>query len=199
VNVTVRPAGDQGALIELPDNGAAVRLAGLLREERSDLLDVVIGHTTVLVTWAGEKPDLDDAVKRALVAEAGPAGRLVEIPVVYDGPDLDEVAQLTGLSPEEVIARHTGAEHVAAFIGFQPGFAYLTGGDTLLHVPRRDVPRTRVPGGTVAIAGPYSGVYPRESPGGWRLLGSTTALMFDPAREPPALLAPGDRVRFVVA
>jgi KipI family sensor histidine kinase inhibitor len=199
VNVTVRPAGDQGALIELPDNGAAVRLAGLLREERSDLLDVVIGHTTVLVTWAGEKPDLDDAVKRALVAEAGPAGRLVEIPVVYDGPDLDEVARLTGLSPEEVIARHTGAEHVAAFIGFQPGFAYLTGGDTLLHVPRRDVPRTSVPGGTVAIAGPYSGVYPRESPGGWRLLGSTTALMFDPAREPPALLAPGDRVRFVVA
>jgi len=199
VNVTVRPAGDQGALIELPDNGAAVRLAGLLREERSDLLDVVIGHTTVLVTWAGEKPDLDDAVKRALVAEAGPAGRLVEIPVVYDGPDLDEVARLTGLSPEEVIARHTGAEHVAAFIGFQPGFAYLTGGDTLLHVPRRDVPRTRVPGGTVAIAGPYSGVYPRESPGGWRLLGSTSALMFDPAREPPALLAPGDRVRFVVA
>ena len=199
MNVTVRPAGDQGALIELPDNGAAVRLAGLLREERSDLLDVVIGHTTVLVTWAGEKPDLDDAVKRALVAEAGPAGRLVEIPVVYDGPDLDEVARLTGLSPEEVIARHTGAEHVAAFIGFQPGFAYLTGGDTLLHIPRRDVPRTRVPGGTVAIAGPYSGVYPRDSPGGWRLLGSTTALMFDPAREPPALLAPGDRVRFVVA
>jgi len=199
VNVTVRPAGDQGALIELPDNGAAVRLGSVLREERSDLLDVVIGHTTVLVTWAGEKPDLDDAVKRALVAEAGPAGRLVEIPVVYDGPDLDEVARLTGLSPEEVIARHTGAEHVAAFIGFQPGFAYLTGGDTLLHVPRRDVPRTRVPGGTVAIAGPYSGVYPRESPGGWRLLGSTTALMFDPAREPPALLAPGDRVRFVVA
>ena len=199
MNVTVRPAGDQGALIELPDNGAALRLAGLLREERSDLLDVVIGHTTVLVTWAGEKPDLGDAVKRALVAEAGPAGRLVEIPVVYDGPDLDEVARLTGLSPEEVIARHTGAEHVAAFIGFQPGFAYLTGGDTLLHVPRRDAPRTRVPGGTVAIAGPYSGVYPRESPGGWRLLGSTTALMFDPAREPPALLAPGDRVRFVVA
>ena len=199
MNVTVRPAGDQGALVELPDNGAALRLAGLLREERSDLLDVVIGHTTVLVTWAGEKPDLGDAVKRALVAEAGPAGRLVEIPVVYDGPDLDEVAQLTGLSPEEVIARHTGAEHVAAFIGFQPGFAYLTGGDTLLHVPRRDAPRTRVPGGTVAIAGPYSGVYPRESPGGWRLLGSTTALMFDPAREPPALLAPGDRVRFVVA
>jgi KipI family sensor histidine kinase inhibitor len=199
VNVTVRPAGDHGALIELPDNGAAVRLAGLLREERSDLLDVVIGHTTVLVTWVGEIPDLGDAAERALVSEAGPAGRLVEIPVVYDGPDLDEVARLTGLSPEEVIARHTGAEHVAAFIGFQPGFAYLTRGDELLHVPRRDVPRTRVPGGTVAIAGPYSGVYPRESPGGWRLLGSTTALMFDPAREPPALLAPGDRVRFVVA
>ncbi len=105
----------------------------------------------------------------------------VEIPVTYDGPDLDEVAQLTGLSPREVVARHTGAEHVAAFLGFQPGFAYLTGGDELLHVPRRDVPRTVVPGGTVAIAGPYSGVYPRDSPGGWRLLGSTTAVAVRPA------------------
>jgi KipI family sensor histidine kinase inhibitor len=128
-----------------------------------------------------------------------PAGRLVEIPVVYDGPDLAEVAGLTGLSPEAVIARHTGAEHVAAFLGFQPGFAYLTGGDEALHVPRREVPRTQVRGGTVAIAGPYSGVYPRDSPGGWRLLGSTATVMFDPAREPPALLAPGDRVRFVPA
>jgi KipI family sensor histidine kinase inhibitor len=98
-----------------------------------------------------------------------------------------------------VVTRHTSAEHVAAFLGFQPGFAYLTGGDERLHVPRRDVPRTQVPGGTVAIAGPYSGVYPRDSPGGWRLLGSTTAVMFDPAGEPPALIAPGDRVRFVAA
>ncbi len=190
----IRPAGDRGSLIEAPDNATAVRLARLLRAERSDLVDIVVGHTTVLVTWAAEPADLGELV---LMPEPEQPGRPVEIPVVYNGPDLEEVARLTGLSQEEVVARHTGAEHVAAFLGFQPGFAYLTGGDELLHVPRREVPRTRVPGGTVAIAGPYSGVYPRDSPGGWRLLGSTTAAMFDPAREPPALLAPGDRVRFV--
>jgi KipI family sensor histidine kinase inhibitor len=199
MSAVVRPAGDRGSLVELPDNASAVRLARLLREERSDLVDVVIGHTTVLVTWADEAADLDPIAERALAPQPDPVGRLVEIPVTYDGPDLDEVAQLTGLSREEVIARHTGAEHVAAFLGFQPGFAYLTGGDELLRVPRREVPRTVVPGRTVAIAGPYSGVYPRDSPGGWRLLGSTTSVMFDPARDPPALLTPGDRVRFVAA
>ncbi len=192
----IRPAGDRASLIELPDNASAVRLARLLRAERPDLVDVVVGHTTVLVTWADETAELGTL---PIASGPGPAGRLIEIPVVYDGPDLDEVAQLTGLSPEEVVARHTGVEHVAAFLGFQPGFAYLTGGDVGLHVPRREVPRTHVPGGTVAIAGPYSGVYPRESPGGWRLLGSTTAVLFDPTREPPALLAPGDRVLFVAA
>ena len=190
----VRPAGDRGSLIELPDNATAVRLARSLRAGMPELLDVVVGHRTVLVTWLGAAPELGGLV---LTAEPEPAGRLVEIPVIYDGPDLDEVARLTGLSPEEVVARHAAAEHVAAFLGFQPGFAYLTGGDELLRVPRRDVPRTVVPGGTVAIAGPYSGVYPRDSPGGWRLLGSTTAVMFDARREQPALLAPGDRVRFV--
>jgi KipI family sensor histidine kinase inhibitor len=199
MSVTVRRAGDRGSLIELPDNAAAVRVARRLREERPDLVDVVIGHATVLVTWIDEVVDLGVIVERALVPELEIVGRSVDIPVTYDGPDLDEVARLTGLSQEEVVARHTGAVHVAAFLGFQPGFAYLTGGDELLHVPRREVPRTQVPGGTVAIAGPYSGVYPRDSPGGWRLLGSTPTAMFDPAREPPALLAPGDRVRFVAA
>lgn len=196
MSVTVRRAGDRGSLIELADNAAAVRLARSLRAERPDLVDVVVGHKTVLVTWDHDAVDLGELV---LGPEPEPAGRLVEIPVVYDGPDLEEVGRLTGLSQEEVVARHVGAEHVAAFLGFQPGFAYLTGGDELLHVPRREVPRTHVPGGSVAIAGPYSGVYPRDSPGGWRLLGTTTSVMFDPAREPPALLAPGDRVRFVVA
>lgn len=197
MKLSVRRAGDRGSLIDVPDNAAAVRLARLLREERPDLVDVVVGHSTVLVTWSGEAADLGAIAERAAVPEPEPVGRSIEIPVTYDGPDLDEVARLTSLSPEEVIARHTGVEHVAAFLGFQPGFAYLIGGDELLHVPRRDVPRTHVPGGAVAIAGPYSGVYPRDSPGGWRLLGSTTAVMFDPTREPPALLAPGDRVRFV--
>jgi KipI family sensor histidine kinase inhibitor len=197
MTVSVRPAGDRGSLVELPDNPAAVRLARLLREERSDLVDVVIGHTTVLVIWAGGVADLGAIAARALAGSPEPAGRLVELPVQYDGPDLDEVARLVGISPEEVVARHTGSEHVVAFLGFQPGFAYLVGGDELLHVPRREVPRTRVPGGSVAIAGLYSGVYPRDSPGGWRLLGSTATTMFDPGRESPALLRPGDRVRFV--
>jgi len=199
MNVTIRRAGDRGSLIEFPDNAAAVRAARLLREEPSGLVDIVIGHATVLVTWVEEVSDLVPIVERALVPEPEMVGRSVEIPVRYDGPDLDEVARLTGLSQEEVVARHTGVEHVAAFLGFQPGFAYLLGGDEELHVPRREVPRTRVPGGTVAIAGPYSGVYPRDSPGGWRLLGSTATAMFEPAREPPALLTPGDRVRFVAA
>jgi KipI family sensor histidine kinase inhibitor len=197
MNIAVRRAGDRGALVDLPDNAAAVRLARVLREDWLDVADVVVGHTTVLVTWAGDAVDLDAIAARALVDEPVPVGRLVEIPVSYDGPDLDVVGELTGLSKEEVVARHTGAEHVAAFLGFQPGFAYLTGGDERLQVPRRDVPRTVVPGGTVAIAGPYSGVYPRESPGGWRLLGSPPAAMFDPGRAAPALLTPGDRVRFV--
>ena len=199
MSVPIRQAGDRGALLELPDNAAAVRVARLLRAERPELVDVVVGHTTVLVTWLDEVAGLDAIAARALEPEAQRPGPLVEIPVTYDGPDLDEVARLTGLSREEVVARHAGAEHVVAFLGFQPGFAYLVGGDELLHVPRREVPRTHVPGGSVAVAGPYSGVYPRDSPGGWRLLGSTASVLFDAGREPPALLAPGDRVRFVVA
>lgn len=201
MNVTIRPAGDRGALVDVPDNAVAVRLARLLREERSELVDVVVGHATVLVTWAdaAHVAGLFDFADRALQPAPELVGRMVEIPVSYDGPDLDEVSDLTGLSPNEVVSRHTSAEHAVAFLGFQPGFAYLIGGDERLFVPRRDTPRTRVPSGTVAIAGPYSGVYPRDSPGGWRLLGTTTTPMFDADRDEPALLAPGDRVRFVAA
>jgi KipI family sensor histidine kinase inhibitor len=197
--VSVRPAGDRGALVELPDNAAAVRLARVLRDERHELVDIVVGHRTVLVTWPGGSliPELATLVERARSPGPDPEGRRIEIPVSYRGPDLLDVARLTGLSAEEVVARHTAAEHVVAFLGFQPGFAYLVGGDELLTVPRLDEPRTQVPAGSVAIAGPYSGVYPRESPGGWRLLCSTATAMFDAAREAPALLAPGDRVRFV--
>jgi KipI family sensor histidine kinase inhibitor len=198
-DVRVRSAGDRAALVELPDNAVAVRLARVLRDERPGLVDVVVGHQTVLVTWPGGTaiPELATLVERVLSAGHDLEGRRIEIPVSYDGPDLLDVARLTGRSPEEVVARHTAAEHVVAFLGFQPGFAYLVGGDELLNVPRLDEPRTQVPAGSVAIAGPYSGVYPRASPGGWRLLGSTVTLMFDAAREVPALLAPGDRVRFI--
>jgi KipI family sensor histidine kinase inhibitor len=198
-DISVRPAGDHGALVELPDNAAAVRLARVLWNEQHELVDVVVGHRTVLVTWPGGTaiPELAPLLERALSPGPDPEGRQIEIPVSYEGPDVLDVARLTGLSPEEVVARHTAAEHVVAFLGFLPGFAYLVGGDELLHVPRLDEPRTQVPAGSVAIAGPYSGVYPRASPGGWRLLGSTSTPMFDAARESPALLAPGDRVRFI--
>jgi KipI family sensor histidine kinase inhibitor len=191
----VRPAGDRASLIELVDNEAATRLGRALLA-RGDYVDVVVGHETVLVTWEHEEPVLD--LQSSLAAPA-PAGRDVELRVRYDGPDLAEVAAHAGVSPEEVVGRHTGAAYLVGFLGFQPGFAYLLGGDELLHVPRRDEPRTLVPAGSVAVAGPYSAVYPRASPGGWRLLGSTAAVMFDAARETPALLAPGDRVRFVAA
>ncbi|MDQ1536043.1 MAG: hypothetical protein QOE58_436 [Actinomycetota bacterium] len=129
----------------------------------------------------------------------GGDSRVVEIVVHYDGPDLQEVAELTGMSADEVVSAHCGAAWRVAFAGFAPGFAYLTGGDTRLQVPRRREPRTAVPAGSVAIAGEFSAVYPRSSPGGWQLLGHTDAVMWDVDRQPPALLQPGAVVRFVDA
>ncbi len=110
-----------------------------------------------------------------------------------------EIAQLTGLGVDEVIRRHQRAEYVVAFVGFAPGFGYLVGGDPALRVPRRSTPRTRVPAGSVALAGEFTGVYPREGPGGWQLIGRTEAVLWDLDRQPPALLAPGTRVRFVAS
>jgi len=191
----ILPAGDRALLVEVDDNAAAVRLARRLHGH-PELVDVVPGQRTVLVTWTGERPELDLASGDNDAVAAGP---LVEVPVRYDGDDLADVARLVGVSVDDVIELHTGAEHTVAFLGFAPGFAYLLGGDERLHVPRLETPRPRVPAGSVAVAGPYSAVYPRESPGGWRLLGRTDLAFFDPAREPPALLAPGDRVRFLRA
>lgn len=146
----------------------------------------------------------EDWVRRRLLAttETTPAvhSRLVEIPVEYGGergPDLAEVAVALGLSAEEVVARHHAAEYRVAMLGFSPGFPYLLGLDPRLALPRRATPRTRVPAGSVAIGGAQTGIYPRESPGGWHVIGWTPRTLFDPARESPALLAPGDRVRFV--
>jgi KipI family sensor histidine kinase inhibitor len=121
----------------------------------------------------------------------------VVLPVSYDGADLDDVAKLTGLGRDEVVALHASATYTVRFCGFAPGFGYLDGLDERLHVARRDQPRTSVPAGSVAIAGEFTGVYPRSSPGGWRLLGRTEQPLWDLARTPPALLAPGTTVRFV--
>jgi KipI family sensor histidine kinase inhibitor len=131
--------------------------------------------------------------------ETAPTSHEVEIVVRYDGPDLDEVAAHTGMTRTEVIDAHTGTPWRVAFGGFAPGFAYLVGGDPRLQVPRRERPRPSVPAGSVGLAGEFSGVYPRSSPGGWQLLGTTDAVLWDADREPPALLGPGTTVRFVDA
>lgn len=125
--------------------------------------------------------------------------REIVIPVCYGdefGPDLLEVAAHAGITHHEVVARHTATEYTVAMLGFAPGFPYLLGLDPALHVPRRANPRTRVPAGSVAIGGAQTGIYPRELPGGWHLIGRTPLTLFDPDRKPPCLLAPGDRVRF---
>lgn len=123
----------------------------------------------------------------------------IEIPVCYGGgfgPDLAEVARLAQLDPREVVARHAAGDYRVAMLGFAPGFPYLLGLDPVLHAPRRAHPRTRVPAGSVAIGGAQTGIYPRELPGGWQIVGRTPLVLFDTARDPPALLAPGQRVRF---
>ncbi len=197
--IEVRRSGEHAVLLELPDNAGAVRVAQRLME-CTGLVDVVPGHRTVLATWDEEPEELLALAEAALGdRDEPPAATLTEIPLRYDGPDLHEVARLTALSPEEIADRHLQAEYVVGFLGFAPGFAYLLGGDERLRVQRRAEPRQMVPAGSVALAGPYSGVYPRESPGGWQLIGSTTTVLFDPGRRPPALLAAGDRVRFVAA
>src|SRR5207344_151923 len=159
--------------------------------------EVVPAARTVLVEFRR----VDRAALEMLLvpteAAPRPHGPIVEIPVVYDGVDLDDVAKATGLSRAEVIEVHSGVVYAAAFLGFTPGWAYLVGLPEVLHVPRRATPRTAVPAGSVAIANEFRGVYPTVSPGGWNLLGHTSATMFDVGRDKPALVTAGDRVRFV--
>jgi inhibitor of KinA len=135
-------------------------------------------------------------------ADTGIAGRSVEIPVRYggeDGPDLAALATHAGLGEDEVVARHCAVEYRVAMLGFSPGFPYLLGLDPRLAMPRLDTPRTRVPAGSVGIGGAQTGIYPQAGPGGWRIIGRTTLALFDPLHDPPTLLAPGDRVRFIAA
>ena len=125
------------------------------------------------------------------------AGRAHEIPVTSEGEDLPEVCQALGLSPAEFWKAFLGTSYVVGFLGFSPGFAYLYGLPRRLHRPRRPTPRVSVPAGSLAMAGPYVGIYPATMPGGWNLLGGASAALFDPVRNPPTLFAPGDEVRFV--
>jgi KipI family sensor histidine kinase inhibitor len=202
VVVRFLPVGDAAVLVELDDLAATLALFAAVEGARLDgVTDLVPGARTLLVRF-----DADRVGAGALVAAiralptggaSAPRARTVEIPVRYEGDDLAEVADLLGIAPQEVVRRHTGTDYTVAFTGFAPGFAYLTGGDGGLDVPRRSTPRTRIPAGAVGLAGPFSGVYPRESPGGWQIIGVTGAEMWNLRRPRPALLQPGDHVRFV--
>ncbi|MEV0847407.1 allophanate hydrolase subunit 1 [Streptomyces sp. NPDC049954] len=196
----VLPCADHALLLELPGLDAVQALYAALRADPpAGVSDLVPAARTLLLHLA---PGADvAAVERAVRAvrpEAGGrgAGELVRVPVVYDGADLAEVAALAGIGPREVVRLHTGAEWTVAFGGFAPGFGYLVGGPPELTVPRRTESRTRVPAGSVGLAGEFSGIYPRSSPGGWQLIGRTGLPVWQVDRDPPALLRPGVRVRF---
>jgi len=195
-------AGTAAVLVEVDEPEQVDGLYAALAESPvPGMVDVVPGARTVLVMFdpaisTGER--LVAAIAARPPSATGASdGHVVEILVSYDGEDLAEVARSTGLDTREVVRRHTDACYTFAFGGFAPGFAYLTGLDPLLRLPRRAVPRLRVPSGSVAIADRFTSVYPRESPGGWHLLGHTETVMWDLDRDPPALLVPGCRVRFV--
>jgi KipI family sensor histidine kinase inhibitor len=203
--VKVRVAGERGLLVEVEDLETVHRLHAALRElDPPGVVELVPAYRTVLIVADPAQAEvLDDLAARLPHLELPPAeavaGETVEIPVSYDGEDLPEVAGMTGLEPEEVVRRHTAPEYTVAFLGFSPGFPYLVGLDPALEVPRRDTPRTSIPAGSVGLAGNQTGIYPTASPGGWQLIGRTSVTLFDPARDPPALLAPGTRLRFTVA
>lgn len=195
-------ASDRSLLVEAADLDEAMRL-DLAWDGVPGIVERIPGARTVLVRFDPVRVSSSSlaAVLSATVVDAEhvPHTREVTIPVQYDGSDLSEAASLLSVSAEELVNRHLAADWQVAFSGFAPGFGYVVGSDPLFDVPRRSSPRTRVPAGSVALAGAFTGVYPRESPGGWQLIGRTDAVMWDIDRDPPALLAPGTSVRFVAS
>jgi KipI family sensor histidine kinase inhibitor len=199
----IRWAGPRALLVELDSLDAVLSLHSRLREKpAAGQVDVLAAARTVLIVFdsranARSARDALAQLDTAQVRGSTASGQPLKIEVVYDGEDLAEVGRLTGLGTDGVIAAHTGQVWTAAFGGFAPGFAYLVGENDALSVPRRGTPRTAVPAGSVALAGNFSAVYPRRSPGGWQLVGRTSARMWDLQREQPALVRPGSRVRYV--
>jgi allophanate hydrolase subunit 1 len=219
MTVRIRRYGGEALLIEVEDGGE-VGGAGDVGAVYADLLqlrdagrlagvrDIVPAAVTVLLDGVADPGGLAAELAVALRARVGaglgpgagpePVGDTVVVPARYDGPDLGDVARLWGVTPAEVVRIHSGTEFRVAFAGFAPGFGYLVGLGERYAVPRRPTARVAVPAGAIGLAGAYTGVYPRRSPGGWQLIGSTDAVLWDVDREPPALLVPGARVRFVV-
>lgn len=191
----VIPVGARAALVEVDDAVAAASLARWARDAGVAATDIVPAATTVL--FDGIDPQaVGDAIADWPDDGVVPDGPVVRVPVGYDGPDLEIVARRWGCSVDEVVARHTDIEFVSLFTGFAPGFAYLSGLPAEWAVPRLASPRARVAPGSVGLADAWCGVYPTASPGGWLILGTTDAVLWDVDRDPPALLAPGTRVRF---
>lgn len=196
----LRRAGPDGLLVELPTLDDVLRLtAELRRRAPAGISEIVPAARTVLLMGVGLDALAAEMKEWHLPPVAPDARPPVEIPVTYDGPDLDEVCALKGITRDELIALHTGVTLTTAFCGFAPGFGYLSGMPQRMHVPRRSSPRTQVAAGAVGLAGEFTGVYPRASPGGWQIIGHTVLALWDPTRDPPSLLAPGTRVRFVRA
>ena len=206
--MTLKPLGDSAWLVEFPGKSgeeALARVMGLVAALEIDrpagVVDVVPSFASVAVHFeGGDGVAIREWIRSVTVTDRLPAGEEREIPVCYGGvhgPDLEEVAEQTGMSPEEVVALHSGAIYTVAAVGFSPGFPYLLGLPERLQVPRRRTPRLAVPAGSVAVAGGQAGIYPFTSPGGWHVLGRTAVRLFDPHAARPALLGSGDRVRFV--
>lgn len=198
----ILPSGSTALLVELDDLDQVLGLYAALQDDRPlGLVDVVPAARTILLVIDRAVTSLSEV--EAAVRQTTPhpdvraEGVLVEIPVIYDGEDLEDAARLLRCDADELVRRHTAAEWTVGFCGFAPGFGYLTSPAWRFDVPRRPSPRTRVPAGAVALAGEFSGIYPRTSPGGWQLVGRTDVVVFDLSREPTALLRPGNRVRFV--
>lgn len=198
----LRWCGDSGLLVELADLQSVQEFYdAVLRHPPPGTRDIVPAARTVLVKIdpTAHQPEVEQHLAGLPIPPLMSAGHtdLVEVPVVYDGDDLSVVAELAHMSVPQVKSLHTGSTWQVAFCGFAPGFAYLTGGDQRLAVPRRGESRTRVPAGAVALAGGFSAVYPRESPGGWQLIGHTDLSLWDTDADPPSPLRPGVAVRFV--
>jgi KipI family sensor histidine kinase inhibitor len=208
--LTALPLGDTGVTIVFGTDRSDQLLRRIQRAAQTLLSakpphvdDVVPGYLTLAafydplaVSYAEISQQLLQLCERGSGADTKGPSREHRIVVTYDGPDLGSVAAATGLSPEEVVARHEGRSYTVDLLGFVPGFAYLSTLDPAIQLPRRPQPRPRVVAGSVAIAGAQTGVYPLDTPGGWHIIGHTKTSMFDASRESPALLRPGDTVRF---